>query len=332
MVVSPATLGDRAKIRQVRASLAKQGRIEASIALPAGMVPGSELAPFLWVIAGKPDKRKAHRTLAISAPTLEGDQPLQHDGLHQVAEVTRRWLNDAVPPSSPEWFAKLVSGDDLEARGYAPQVHLDTPPAQHRTRPASAGHLLTALHLRNFKSVSEATTLPLRPLTLLYGKNSAGKSSLIQALMLLRQSLLKGEFTAAGVVDLGSLTGILHRHDVSQPLDLGITFASNTAIDSDLMLPNPELPRTFQTRFVYPQTQDTGMPLTVTLGLGEDDFVFNYEDPLFTLPLPAFKRAVRVLEASLVAYQSGAPGVLPPAGGALEGVSEDLLPFLEHWL
>lgn len=100
MVVSPATLGDRAKIRQVRASLAKQGRIEAIIALPAGGVPGSELAPFLWVIAGKPDKRKANRTLAISAPTLEGDQPLQHDGLHQVAEVTRRWLNDAVPPSS----------------------------------------------------------------------------------------------------------------------------------------------------------------------------------------------------------------------------------------
>lgn len=48
---------------------------------------------------------------------------------------------------------------------------------------------LSALHLEGFKAFSEYTTIPLRPLTLLFGANSAGKSTILQALYLLRQSM-----------------------------------------------------------------------------------------------------------------------------------------------
>lgn len=51
--------------------------------------------------------------------------------------------------------------------------------------------MLNSLHVKNFKSHRD-TTIELGNLTLLAGVNSSGKSSLIHALLLLRQSFLKG--------------------------------------------------------------------------------------------------------------------------------------------
>ena len=51
--------------------------------------------------------------------------------------------------------------------------------------------MLSSLHVKNFKSHRD-TTIELGNLTLLAGVNSSGKSSLIHALLLLRQSFLKG--------------------------------------------------------------------------------------------------------------------------------------------
>lgn len=43
--------------------------------------------------------------------------------------------------------------------------------------------MLTALHLGNFKAFGRTQRLPLKPLTLVFGANSSGKSSLIHGLV-----------------------------------------------------------------------------------------------------------------------------------------------------
>ncbi len=48
---------------------------------------------------------------------------------------------------------------------------------------------LKRLTLERFKSYSEPTSLEIAPLTILLGRNNSGKSSLIQALLLLKQTL-----------------------------------------------------------------------------------------------------------------------------------------------
>lgn len=53
--------------------------------------------------------------------------------------------------------------------------------------------MLTKLSIRNFKAIQSAD-LPLRPLTLFTGLNAVGKSSALQCLLLLRQSLREGGF------------------------------------------------------------------------------------------------------------------------------------------
>ena len=42
---------------------------------------------------------------------------------------------------------------------------------------------LTHLLLGNFKAFKRTQRIPIRPITLIYGKNNSGKSSIIQALL-----------------------------------------------------------------------------------------------------------------------------------------------------
>ena len=49
--------------------------------------------------------------------------------------------------------------------------------------------MITSLSLENFKSFKTLDNLKIRPLTILLGRNSCGKSSIIQSLLLLKQTI-----------------------------------------------------------------------------------------------------------------------------------------------
>lgn len=49
--------------------------------------------------------------------------------------------------------------------------------------------MITSLSLENFKSFQKLDKLEIKPLTILLGRNSCGKSSIIQSLLLLKQTL-----------------------------------------------------------------------------------------------------------------------------------------------
>lgn len=69
--------------------------------------------------------------------------------------------------------------------------------------------MLTGLRIGNFKAFATRNTLPIRPLPLFVGPNSAGTSSIIHGLLLARHAFETGELdvhrTAAGgeSMDLG---------------------------------------------------------------------------------------------------------------------------------
>ena len=50
-------------------------------------------------------------------------------------------------------------------------------------------HAITTLSVAGFKSIVDEQTIEIRPLTLLAGANSSGKSSMMQPLLLLKQTL-----------------------------------------------------------------------------------------------------------------------------------------------
>jgi len=60
--------------------------------------------------------------------------------------------------------------------------------------------MITELHIKNFKSHAD-TLLRLKPLTVLTGLNGSGKSSVIQSLLLLRQSFKKQRLNEALILN-----------------------------------------------------------------------------------------------------------------------------------
>ena len=85
---------------------------------------------------------------------------------------------------------------------------------------------LTALHLARFKAFAESQRIPVRPITLIFGANSAGKSSIIHALALAHHALESGDLdvqrTQVGgeSIDLGGFRQYVHRHERDRPVEL----------------------------------------------------------------------------------------------------------------
>lgn len=82
-------------------------------------------------------------------------------------------------------------------------------------------NMLTRLDLENFKAFKNPVSINLKPITLLFGQNSSGKSSILQSLYLLKQTLDYGHIDSPllfqvqnGLVDLGGFHQTVHDHDL----------------------------------------------------------------------------------------------------------------------
>ena len=87
---------------------------------------------------------------------------------------------------------------------------------------------LSGLVVGNFKAFGGSQKIPVRPLTLIYGPNSAGKSSLIQSMLLLNHWLAGGALDAhqtrlgGASLDLGGFRQCIHAHDFKRCLEIGM--------------------------------------------------------------------------------------------------------------
>lgn len=92
--------------------------------------------------------------------------------------------------------------------------------------------MLTKLHLKNFKAWKDTGSIRLAPLTVIFGANSAGKSSLGHLLLALKQTALSTDRKRAlhlgdtsSLIDLGTFTDCMHGHDLTNSLDFGLIWS-----------------------------------------------------------------------------------------------------------
>lgn len=86
--------------------------------------------------------------------------------------------------------------------------------------------MLTSLHIKNFKAWKDTGFIRLAPLTVIFGANSAGKSSLGHLLLALKQTTLSADRKRPlhlgdenALIDLGTFAECLHNHDLQKALE-----------------------------------------------------------------------------------------------------------------
>ena len=90
---------------------------------------------------------------------------------------------------------------------------------------------ITSITIENFKGIGDAVTIPIRPITLLFGKNNSGKSTVLQALHYMREvcehagadpdrTHMGGDY-----IDLGGFRSLVHLHELDRKIRIRIEFA-----------------------------------------------------------------------------------------------------------
>jgi predicted ATPase len=97
--------------------------------------------------------------------------------------------------------------------------------------------MLTELRVKNFKAWQDTGTVRLAPLTIIFGTNSSGKSSLGHLLLALKQTVQMADRKRAlhlgdenSLIDLGTFSDCLYGHDMKQSLEFSLRWKLAHAI------------------------------------------------------------------------------------------------------
>jgi predicted ATPase len=110
--------------------------------------------------------------------------------------------------------------------------------------------LLTHLALTGFKCFEDTGEIPLSPLTLIFGKNNSGKSTILQSLLLLKQTIETPQYgprlnTKGALYSAGNFADLIYGHQTSRgssfsfslTLSSGSTITLEFAKDTELGIP-----------------------------------------------------------------------------------------------
>lgn len=91
--------------------------------------------------------------------------------------------------------------------------------------------MLKSIQIRNFKAWKDTGAVRLAPLTVIFGANSAGKSSLGHLLLGLKQTALSTDRKRSlhlgdekSLIDLGTFSDCINGHDLTKPLDFKVSW------------------------------------------------------------------------------------------------------------
>jgi hypothetical protein len=116
----------------------------------------------------------------------------------------------------------------------------------------------------------QPTAVPLAPLTLVFGPNSAGKSTLLSAVPMFQQTRARPDLlTMSGdLVEGGTFRMAVHRHDDSLPITLGAAWTGADGVG-----------RSIAAEFVWDPVRRVAVRRLTTGHLGDDSFALHGPTP-----------------------------------------------------
>ncbi|MDZ4670151.1 MAG: DUF3696 domain-containing protein [Phototrophicales bacterium] len=114
--------------------------------------------------------------------------------------------------------------------------------------------MLTHIRMQNFKSWQDTEDIRMAPLTGFFGANSSGKTSLLQMLLLLKETTESSDRNASlstdikEYIEIGALSDLIHRGTKELKLTIGWQLSQEILVSEDIALKN----LTFSTNIVAP--------------------------------------------------------------------------------
>ena len=101
--------------------------------------------------------------------------------------------------------------------------------------------MLTEIRIKNFKCFQDTGPTKLKPVTLLFGKNGSGKTSFLDAVYLLRQTLEDPDISSAIVGDgntfkFGHYSDYVYGHDVHCEIEMSFRFSLEEPVSEEIDL------------------------------------------------------------------------------------------------
>ncbi|MDO5676807.1 MAG: DUF3696 domain-containing protein [Propionibacteriaceae bacterium] len=229
--------------------------VESVFLLPSGSHVGSRIQIAMVTI--NPWQRPSERLPVFDAQsyftTDRGRVPQPVEGaIQELAGLLGHWRGHS-EHAGPGHVCTTVMRSDIRKGFYA---EFAPAPVESRPIPTPGARLLKQLRVENVKSFSSAQEARLAPITLVYGPNSAGKSTLVQALLMLLQSAATTTLITNGrLAQLGSFSSAVSHHDIERDVGLGIDFGVIPPWGTTETL-HPDLLRTIDVRYSRRTTTD----------------------------------------------------------------------------
>jgi len=165
--------------------------------------------------------------------------------------------------------------------------------------------MITNLRLQNFKSWADTGDIALKPITGFFGPNSSGKTSLLQALLLLKQTSESADRAIIlqfgekhKLVNLGDFHSVIYRHSADDELVFSLDWEQKKPLSfQDSMKPGKTVGKSRKLGFTthIRGEKDNGKALRLTV----PDMSYRVGDTTFGLRRPHYLRTMYEL------YQEG---------------------------
>ena len=176
--------------------------------------------------------------------------------------------------------------------------------------------MITRLQIQNFKSWRDSGELQLAPLTGFFGTNSSGKTSILQALLMLKQTVESPDRKRVlhtgderSIVDLGTFFDLIHGHSTDASLALSLSWD----LSPQLRIDDPEQ----QNKVLY-DIQSLRFDATIKEESGRavvDEFTYSFSGNEFGMKRKQGEKQKDAYELISTAYDAkrfpGRPWPLP---------------------
>ena len=136
--------------------------------------------------------------------------------------------------------------------------------------------MITELRVQNFKSWQDTGKLQIAPLTGFFGANSSGKTSILQTLLMLKQTVER-PLDWNGVIDfgnnnslvnLGSFDDLIHQHRRDDPLQISLSWK----FSEKLSLPDADEVDTLSFNLSVDNAENAASEMSFNYRVGEQNF------------------------------------------------------------